>query len=898
MNDEQQGPRIPHDGPEEMPDTAVSSAAAGTGGMANAMPPAMPGAPAPLAPPPPAPTQIGTRMGTPSGMGGVRGVTAPGTTAEGAVATAGQDIRHRGWYWHWNTLITQYAPLLGLKGVGLLNSYTVWTDRREGSPHQGYAFPTQDAEGKFYGEGREELITLNKILVALDLIEIHKEMVLRQDDRNRRWRVPHNFYRVKDPRDGLVLNLPAVVRVLELANRDRNVFRHVRHIFGAQFAPIDRTSIWHYLLPELRQFPLWQQLAERAERERRGGKKIVPLIAAEEPATIDATDTTIPQISDIGTPSIADTEEEEAVTTDKGQIIGDDFGARTNGVPRVDAEIVPEPLDVMPSDAEVDSTYDEGMMRIELARPPFVWPADSMYHQGEETKEETSTSTTSTSTSASVRESVSDIFAALAERDRRERRGEPPPDDHDATTATDDPSRFLPEQPLPPAPALPEDGAVIVRALDVTDPTPNALAHQTASIVDIEAALTMANGRPPSDMEISLLVQVARECEPAAQSQGYGPGTGLGWVLAAIWEAVNSGSQFVAPKRIAAICDRWIIEGFGADNRANPSAPPVYTSPPNWPMPTMSGEPAAMPPPVTITDSAPLPEIGYTSVSSVATPGTAATEAEGRRLWEQVTHRLGGVLHPEALQRWFTDARVTAIEHDRVTVTVPGADVALKLASYRGLISRRMSETLGHTVDVVFQATHLSGAAPSAPASPAPPVQQSTQVYSSPSVTDAPSPWSWPGSPTASGALPTVPAEFGRAHPPEPSPTTKVESPRVDTPKGTPPDPPVPVPATPSESSGASPTTGLTNRQIWALALQDLQSRMSGATFAVWVRPAELLAIDPDGTLVIGARNRVQRERLEGQYLADLIAVLGAILDRPVGVRVVLIGDADIRSVG
>jgi chromosomal replication initiation ATPase DnaA len=82
------------------------------------------------------------------------------------------------------------------------------------------------------------------------------------------------------------------------------------------------------------------------------------------------------------------------------------------------------------------------------------------------------------------------------------------------------------------------------------------------------------------------------------------------------------------------------------------------------------------------------------------------------------------------------------------------------------------------------------------------------------------------------------------------------------------------------------------------MALQDLQSRMSGATFAVWVRPAELLAIDPDGTLVIGARNRVQRERLEGQYLVDLIAVLGKILDRPVGVRVVIIGEADLRSVG
>lgn len=855
MNDEQQGPRIPLDRPDDDPGAGVSSVAAGAGGMANAQPPALPGSPAPPPPPPPTSAAIGTRMGTPSGMGGVRGATPPGGAAEGAVTSAGQDIRHRGWYWHWNTLITQYAPLLGLKGVGLLNSYTVWTDRREGSPHQGYAFPTQDAEGKFYGEGREELITLNKLLVALDLIEIHKEMVLRQDDRNRRWRVPHNFYRVKDPRDGLVLNLPTVVRVLELASRDRNVFRHIRHIFGPQFAPIDRTSIWHYLLPELRQMPLWQQLADRAERERRGGKKIVTLVPPEAAATIDASTSTISQPSDIDAQPNVPADEGDRPTDDRGAVIDAGFAPRTDGVAREDAEIGSKAVDVAPGDAVILSTHDEGMTFVESAPPPFVVPMDATYDQKGESEEETSTSTRSTST----RESVSEIFAALAERDRRERLGIPSTPEPQITTSSDmampDPSPS--EQPLPPAPALPEDGAVIVRALDVTDPTPNALAQQTASIADIEAALTMANGRPPSDMEISLLVQVARECDPAAQAQGYGPGTGLGWVLAAIWEAVNSGSQFVAPKRVAAICDRWVIEGFGADNRANPSAPPVYTAPPSWPMPTMSGEPpASAPPAVSLSDSGPLPtlaETGYTGILPGAAPGTAATDAERRRLWEQVTHRLEGVLHPDALQRWFTEARVTAIEHDRVTVTVPGADVALKLASYRGLISRRMSEALGRTVDVVFQATRLSTPPP------VPPVQQSTQVYSSPPPSAAPS----------------VPPETARVVAPKEGPVTP--------------------PTVPTFSLGP---TGLTNRQIWTMALQDLQNRMSGATFAVWIRSAELLAIDPDGTLVIGARNRVQRERLEGPYLTDLIAVLGKILDRPVGVRVVVIGEADARGAG
>ncbi|MEZ4572841.1 MAG: hypothetical protein R2849_21485 [Thermomicrobiales bacterium] len=38
---------------------------------------------------------------------------------------SGQDQRKRGWFWHWNGIVTQYVPLIGLKGVGLLNSYTV-----------------------------------------------------------------------------------------------------------------------------------------------------------------------------------------------------------------------------------------------------------------------------------------------------------------------------------------------------------------------------------------------------------------------------------------------------------------------------------------------------------------------------------------------------------------------------------------------------------------------------------------------------------------------------------------------------------------------------------------------------------------------------------------------------
>ncbi len=180
---------------------------------------------------------------------------------------SGEDTRRRGWFWHWNSLVTQYAPLIGLKGVGLLNSYTVWTDRREASPHRGYAFPSQQSEADFYGEDRAELIAINKILVALDLIEIRKEMVPRTDERGRRWKVPHNFYRVKDHDDDFSLTTRDVLKVVALAGEDRAVYRYVKRIFSPRFSPIDSQNVWHAILEEVRQDPTWQQLAAKTERD-------------------------------------------------------------------------------------------------------------------------------------------------------------------------------------------------------------------------------------------------------------------------------------------------------------------------------------------------------------------------------------------------------------------------------------------------------------------------------------------------------------------------------------------------------------------------------------------------------------------------------------------------------
>jgi hypothetical protein len=194
----------------------------------------------------------------------VTGVVGDASATE---SRSGDDARRRGWFWHWNSIVTQYAPMIGLKGVGLINSYTVWTDRRETSPHRGYAFPSQQREADFYGEDRAELITINKILVALDLIEIRKEMVLRTDERGRRWKVPHNFYRVKDHGDGFSLTSRDVLKVAELADRDRAVYRYLRRMFSPKFAPIDSQNVWHQILEEVRETEVWQRLAARTAKD-------------------------------------------------------------------------------------------------------------------------------------------------------------------------------------------------------------------------------------------------------------------------------------------------------------------------------------------------------------------------------------------------------------------------------------------------------------------------------------------------------------------------------------------------------------------------------------------------------------------------------------------------------
>jgi hypothetical protein len=69
-----------------------------------------------------------------------------------------------------------------------------------------------------------------------------------------------------------------------------------------------------------------------------------------------------------------------------------------------------------------------------------------------------------------------------------------------------------------------------------------------------------ANAVNPSPAQIARLHSLCDQFDRAARTS-QPPATGADWVLSAIREAVESGSHFVAPRRIARICERWAADG-------------------------------------------------------------------------------------------------------------------------------------------------------------------------------------------------------------------------------------------------------------------------------------------------------------------------------------------------
>ncbi len=587
----------------------------------------------------------------------------------GAEATrAGEDTRRRGWFWHWNSIVTQYAPLLGLKGVGLLNSYTVWTDRREESPHRGYAFPSQQSEADFYGEDRAELIAINKILVALDLIEIRKEMVVRADEQGRRWRVPHNFYRVKDHADGFGLTARDVLKVAELADRDQTVYRYVRRVFSPRFSPIDGDNVWHRILPEIRQIELWQRLAARtASEEDRASARTRAGHAARRTSRSTRAEQglAMPGDGDTATPN----DSRNATTTDASIGAAGTVVAATN----------------TGSEPDVDET-NEGLMRRSATSvgpgnegtATAVEPSNRTYDQ------ENLTTTTTRRTDQKDRS-----MGLRGEPDRGT--GSPQPVDIDRTVADRDREEGTvgARTPLPHGPGdrlAPADGP-----------------GEAAAIRAFEAA----NARVSTPAERTLLRGLAERFDPAARGQGDRTMTGWEWLAAAAYEAVESGSSFVAPRRLREILARWERDGFPGD--ASTASRPASPG-----------------------DGGDLPRARRGRAGETADPAAAASDPVAEigtgpdlrlphgygslRTWAFTVGLLAGAIDRETLAELVRGTAIAGYRDGEVSVGVPDPHQAERLATHRELIGRKLGEAMRRPVRVAFLVPAGTGDAPPPPA--------------------------------------------------------------------------------------------------------------------------------------------------------------------------------------
>lgn len=398
----------------------------------------------------------------------------------------GEDVRRRGWFWHWNTIVTQYAPLIGLKGVGLLNSYTVWTDRRDESPHRGFAFPSQQSEADFYGEDRAELITINQILVALDLLEIRKEMVLRADEKGQ-WRAPQNFYRVKDHGDGYNLTANDVMKVVELADAKPPVYRYVRNIFSARFAPIDSCNVWAGILAEVSQTEAWRRLAEKTQRDEARASARAKAGHESRKASLDASS------ADDAAAPIHDGKDSGA-----GEM---EIGPKTN-VADINRGLA---TSVESANKGLDGSGPTLVEPANTAGPTSVAPVNRTYNQ--------STLTTTTTSSDGVVFEAKDVS-------------------RDSVTGELEPVNAE----IRPAPG---DGPSELRAI---------------------LAFEESNGRGVTPAERKLLAGIAQRFDGAALRQSPIE-SGWSWVAAAVYEAVDAGSAFVAPRRVREILNRWEREG-------------------------------------------------------------------------------------------------------------------------------------------------------------------------------------------------------------------------------------------------------------------------------------------------------------------------------------------------
>jgi hypothetical protein len=201
----------------------------------------------------------------------------------------------------------------------------------------------------------------------------------------------------------------------------------------------------------------------------------------------------------------------------------------------------------------------------------------------------------------------------------------------------------------------------------------------------VVACFEAANGREATPLERELLAELEHAFNETAQGTGQ---TGAEWVVAAIREAVASGSRFVAPKRIREILTRWSARAERPDqaDRLRPGAAPT-------------AQPVAAP------DAIVLPH------------GQSA-----ERTWTFVLQLLAASVSRAEFESLFVASRIVDYRAGTVTVVVHSREAVSRLSGeYYDLVARKLAEAMRRPVRVEFVASGPEETPPSSDHRPASP---------------------------------------------------------------------------------------------------------------------------------------------------------------------------------
>jgi hypothetical protein len=236
-------------------------------------------------------------------------------------------------------------------------------------------------------------------------------------------------------------------------------------------------------------------------------------------------------------------------------------------------------------------------------------------------------------------------------------------------------------------------------------------------------AFEAANNRRATPAERVLLRQLAERFDAVARSSS-SEGGGWGWLAAAVYEAVDAGSAFVAPRRLREIMTRWERDGFpaGESDRDGSERRPAA------PVPPSSGRTAAARPAARGRMASGLDPAGIDPTALLAA-GADLPLPHGhgaRRTWALAVRRLGTALDRAVLRELVAGTAIAAYDDGAVTIAVPTGEQAARLAVYRELIGRKLGEAMRRPLRVEFAVTEREASEPiparTAPERLAPPV--------------------------------------------------------------------------------------------------------------------------------------------------------------------------------